>query len=114
MLLFRENQIIAGKYKLERQVARGGMGAVWAARNMQLNIPVAVKFMAPDTIGSAELVARFEREAKAAAQLRSPHVVHIYEHGVVHGTPFMVMEFLEGEDLSKRLRTRGRLSLKET
>src|SRR5262245_2171098 len=114
MLLFHENQIIADKYKLERQIAKGGMGAVWAAWNMQLNIPVAVKFMAPDTIGSAELVARFKIEVLAAAKLRCPQVVQIYEHGVVHGTPFMVMELLEGEDLSKRLRVRGRLSMQET
>src|SRR5262245_23371328 len=114
MLLLHENQIIASKYKLERQIAKGGMGSVWAATNLQLNIPVAVKFMAADGVGCAELVARFEREPRAAWQLRSPHVVHIYEHGVVEDTPFMVMELLEGEDLSKRLRRRGRLSITET
>jgi eukaryotic-like serine/threonine-protein kinase len=105
--------IIAGKYRLERAIAQGGMGSVWAAFDTQLEVAVAVKFMAPALAGSPELVGRFEREAKAAAQLRSPHVVQVFEHGVDGGTPFMVMERLEGEDLGARLKRVGRLSLWE-
>ncbi len=90
------------------------MGSVWAAQNTQLEAPVAVKFMAPDAVGSPELVARFQREAKAAAQIRSPHVVQIFEHGMHLGLPFIVMELLEGEDLGSRLRRAVRLSLAET
>ncbi|MBK8253066.1 MAG: protein kinase [Polyangiaceae bacterium] len=114
MRSFEAGEVVAGKYRLQKPLARGGMGAVWTAWNEQLEVPVAVKFMAAEALGSAELVARFEREAKSAAQLRSPHVVQIYEHGVHSGVPFMVMELLDGEDLSKRLKMRGRLSLDET
>src|SRR6185295_19301074 len=90
--------ILAGKYRLDRRLAQGGMGSVWLAFDTKLEVPVAVKLMAPALAGSAELVARFEREAKAAAQLRSPHVVQVFEHGVDAdaGVPFIVMERLEG------------------
>ncbi len=106
--------VIAKKLRLDREIARGGMGSVWAAHNTQLEAPVAVKFMAPDAVGSPELVARFQREARAAAQIRSPHVVQIFEHGMHLGLPFIVMELLEGEDLGARLRRTERLSLTET
>lgn len=107
-------RVIADKYRLERPLAAGGMGSVWAAWNTHLDVPVAVKFMAPALAGSADLVARFEREARAAAQLRSPHVVQIFEHGLEGETPFIVMELLEGEDLGARIRRRGRLPVGET
>lgn len=106
--------IFAGKLRLDLQVAAGGMGYVWRAWNMQLDIPVAVKFMAAAMVESPEFVARFEREARAATQIRSPHVVTIYEHGVHEGLPYMVMELLEGEDLSQRLKREKRLSLVAT
>lgn len=114
MRQFEAGEIVAGKYRLQHPLAKGGMGSVWTALNEQLGVPVAIKFMATDALGSAELVARFEREARAAAQMRIPQVVQIFEHGVFLGVPFMAMELLEGEDLSKRLRNRGRLSLAET
>jgi serine/threonine-protein kinase len=109
----RTGVTIAGKFRLTGPIAKGGMGAVWAAWNSQLDVPVAIKFMTAEALSSAELVARFEREAKAAAQLRSPQVVQIFETGVVDGVPFMVMELLEGEDLSRRLKSRGRLPIDE-
>ena len=103
--------LIAKKFRLDREIARGGMGSVWAAFNSQLETPIAVKFMSPEGVGSPELVARFQREAKAAAQIRSPNVVQIFEHGMHLGLPFIVMELLEGEDLGARLRRSERLSL---
>ena len=105
---------IADKYRLERALAAGGMGSVWSAWNTQLDVPVAIKFMAPAMVSSVELVARFEREARAAAQIRSSHVVQIYEHGVDDGLPFIVMELLEGEDLGQRMRRVGRMPLADT
>ncbi len=114
MRQFEVGDLVAGKYRLQRPLAKGGMGSVWTALNEQLDVPVAIKFMAVEALGSAELVVRFEREAKAAAQMRIPQVVQIFEHGVFEGVPFMAMELLEGEDLSKRLRLRGRLPLAET
>jgi serine/threonine protein kinase len=106
--------IIAGKFRLERPLAQGGMGSVWVAHNEQLDVPVAMKFMALSLVGSGDLVSRFEREAKAAAQLRHPNVVQIFEHGVHNGLPFIAMELLEGESLGIRLKARRRLSLAET
>jgi serine/threonine-protein kinase len=106
--------VFAGKYRLERQVASGGMGFVWRAWNTQLDIPVAIKVMAASVADSPDFVARFELEAKVAAQVRNPHVVSIYEHGVHEGLPYMVMELLEGEDLSQRLKRERRLTMVAT
>src|SRR5215210_1378841 len=96
--------VFAGKLRLERKFASGGMGSVWRAWNLQLDIPVAVKVMSAAGVDTPGFAARFEREARAAAQIRSPHVVNIYEHGLHGPLPYIVMELLEGEDLNQRLR----------
>ncbi|AKT38808.1 serine/threonine-protein kinase [Chondromyces crocatus] len=105
--------IVGGKYRIERPLSRGGMGAVWAARHVLLGSPVALKLMDQSFASSPAFVARFEREARTAAQLESPHVVRVADYGVEDGTPYLVMELLEGEDLSARLKRVGRLSLIE-
>lgn len=102
--------LIGGKFRLEKHLQCGGMGEVWAACNLQLDAPVALKLMSAHALASADLVARFEREAKAAARLRHANVVTIHEHGVFEDVPFIAMELLEGQDLSARLRQRGRLT----
>lgn len=102
--------VIAGKYRLDRVIGRGGMGSVWAARHAQLDMPVALKFIDP-VADAPEARARFEREARAAGQLRSPHVVQILDHGIDGDRPYIAMELLEGEDLGERLRREGRLSV---
>jgi serine/threonine-protein kinase len=106
--------VIAGRYRLERPLAKGGMGSVWVARHLHLDTVVAVKFMAPEFAASADARLRFEREAKASAQIKSPHVVHVYDFGLEGDTPFLAMELLEGEDLGSRLKVAGRLSLHAT
>jgi hypothetical protein len=85
------------------------MGSVWQATHLGLDIPCAVKFIEGEGSQHPEMQGRFEREAKAAAQLRSPHVVQILDHGVWSGTPYIAMELLDGEDLGKRLARLGRL-----
>ena len=95
--------IIGGKYELEVMLGRGGMGSVWAAEHRDLGSRVAVKFMSQELVGNPQARARFEREARAAAQISSPHIVHVYDHGLHEGTPYIVMEMLEGEDLATRL-----------
>ncbi len=105
--------VIGGKYQLESQLGGGGMGAVWRGMHGGLDVPVAVKFMNADLVTSSKARARFEREAKAAALIRSLHVVQIYDHGIDEGTPFIVMELLEGEDLAARLKREGQLPLAE-
>ncbi len=102
-MLLVENLVVAGRFRLNRLIGRGGMGSVWQATHLGLDIPCAVKFIEGEFAGLAEAQARFEREAKAAAQLRSPHVVQILDHGVWENTPYIAMELLEGEDLGKRL-----------
>ncbi|MCY0986574.1 serine/threonine-protein kinase [Nannocystis sp. ILAH1] len=106
--------IVAGRYRLGRVLAQGGMGSIWVARHLQLDVDVALKFMAPELADSAELRARFEREAKAAAMLKSPHAVQVHDYGIEDGAPYIVMELLEGEDLATRLARERRLSLAAT
>src|SRR5262245_53017539 len=91
------------------------MGSVWEGVHTTLNTRVAVKFIDAQHAGSTEARNRFENEARAAAKLRSKHVVEVYDHGVTEdGRPFIVMEFLQGEPLDKRLDRVGRMPAKET
>lgn len=91
------------------------MGAVWEGTHSSLGTRVAVKFIDAEYASSPEARSRFENEARAAARLRSKHVVEVYDHGVSDdGCPFIVMEFLQGEPLDKRLDRLGRLSARET
>jgi serine/threonine-protein kinase len=90
------------------------MGSVWIAEHLALHSLVAVKLIEPRVASNPETIARFIREARAAAALRSPHVVQILDHGIDDGTPYIVMEMLEGESLAQRLERKGRLSAEET
>jgi eukaryotic-like serine/threonine-protein kinase len=108
--------VLAGKYRLESLIGRGGMGSVWRAEHLGLSAPVAVKLL--DLVGftlTTEALQRFHREARAAANIRSPHVVQILDHGVDQtlGVPFIVMELMEGESLAQRLARSGRISAAE-
>ncbi len=105
--------LLAGKYRLEALIGRGGMGSVWRAEHLGLNAPVAVKLLdMVDVASSAESLNRFHREARAAAAIRSPHVVQILDHGVDEAlaAPFIVMELMEGESLAQRLARAVRIS----
>jgi len=107
-----EGSIIAGKYLVGPTLGEGGMGVVVAARNLQLDQPVALKFLRPEALRNVEVVARFSREARAAAKIQSQHVVRVLDVGTLEsGAPFMVMERLEGEDLSLTLARLGRLPI---
>ncbi|WP_437645313.1 serine/threonine-protein kinase [Sorangium sp. So ce362] len=108
---YAPDSVVGGKYRLERPLSAGGMGSVWVARHVSLGSRVAVKFMAPTYATSSTFLARFEREARIAASLRSPHVVYVQDYGIDDDTPFLVMELLQGEDLGTRLQRVGRLSL---
>ncbi len=108
-----EGAIIGGKLRLERPLAKGGMGAVWVARHQLLDTDVAVKFMDAAIASNESLRQRFEREAKAAALIKSPHVVQVLDYGVEDGTPYIVMELMEGEDLGARLERVGRVEIAE-
>lgn len=108
-------KIVAGKYRLTRLLGKGGMGAVWEGVHESLGTRVAVKFIDTNYASSDEIRQRFVNEAKAAARLRSKHVVQVYDQGVGDdGKPYIVMEFLEGEPLDRRLERLGRLRIEET
>jgi serine/threonine protein kinase len=109
-----EGRTLNGRYRIERLIGRGGMGAVFRAADEQLDRPVALKVIAlqPESSELEErLRARFRREARAAARLRHPNVVVIHDYGTDEATrlDFLVMELLEGEDLATRLRRAGPL-----
>jgi serine/threonine protein kinase len=106
-------RVIASKYCLLYEIGRGGMGSVWVAEHLTLRSKVAVKLIEPTLAMSTNAVRRFEREARAAAMLRSPHVVQVLDFGIDAGSPYLAMELLEGEGLGARLTRRGRLPRKE-
>jgi serine/threonine-protein kinase len=108
------DQLIAGKYRLIQPLARGGMGALWVARHVELDTDVAIKFRADAERYDTAALDRFKREAQAAARLRSPNVVHIHDYGVDEGVPYIAMELLQGEDLGDLLDREQRLSLGRT
>jgi serine/threonine protein kinase len=95
------SQILAEKYRVERVIGAGGMGVVVAARHLELDEQVAIKFLLPEVLADAATVARFFREAKAVARIKSEHVARVFDVGrLPNGAPYMVMEYLEGSDLS--------------
>ncbi len=99
-----------GAYELIEEIGRGGMGVVFRARQPSLDRMVAVKMILAGHLASPELVRRFHAEAKAAARLRHPHIVHIHEVGQQHGQDFFAMEYIEGESLAQRI-DRSRLDV---
>jgi serine/threonine-protein kinase len=106
----RPGDILAGKYRVERVLGRGGMGVVVAAHHIQLDEKVALKFLLPEALGNPEAVSRFVREARAAVKIKSEHVARVSDVGTLEsGAPYMVMEYLEGADLSVWLHDRGAL-----
>jgi serine/threonine protein kinase len=110
----REGEILAGKYRIERVLGQGGMGVVVAARHLELDEWVAIKFLLPSTLAIPEVVARFAQEARAAVKIKSEHVARIIDVGKLEtGAPYMVMEYLEGEDLAAWLEARGRLPVEQ-
>ena len=98
-----EGQVLASRYRLIARIGSGGMGCVWRAEHLSLGTPVAVKLIYPSVAAGPGMVARFLREAQAAAKLRSVNVVQILDHGVDEGTPYIAMECLDGESLADRL-----------
>jgi len=111
---FSAGEVLGGKFRIERVLGQGGMGVVVQAMHLQLDQRVALKFLLPDALVHPETVARFAREARAAAKIRSEHVARVIDVGTLDtGSPYIVMEYLEGEDLSAHLRKRGTLGLAE-
>lgn len=108
----RFKRVIAGRYHLTREIARGGMGILWLTWDARLERYVAVKFMNLTRTPEEEDNRRFALEAKAEAQLggETEHVVKVLDYGIDNGTRYIIMEFLIGEDLGARLEKTRRLS----
>jgi len=108
------SETLLDKYRVESVLGVGGMGAVVAARHLKLDQVVAIKVLLPDKLEEPEFVARFEREARASASIQSDHIVKVTDVGTLDsGTPYLIMERLEGEDLQTLLRLRRSLPIDE-
>jgi eukaryotic-like serine/threonine-protein kinase len=106
--------LIAGKYELVRLIGEGGMGVVFEATHVRLRQRLAIKILRPDVPGFDTVVARFEREARAAARLQSIHTARVIDVDVLpNGLPYIVLEFLEGRDLDAELGATGPMSVED-
>jgi len=107
-------RLIADKYRLDRLLARGGMGAVYAGTHVELDRPVAIKLLLPNLNADTQAFERFRREARAAARVKHQNVADIYDYGVLaDDEAYIVMELVDGETLHERLRREGRLPIAE-
>jgi serine/threonine-protein kinase len=114
MTTVAEGDVLAGKYRVERVIGAGGMGIVVAAIHTALDERVALKLMRPAAMEREGGIQRFVREARAAVKLKSDHVARVHDVGTLDdGTPYIVMEHLEGSDLAAVIASRGRLPLDE-
>jgi eukaryotic-like serine/threonine-protein kinase len=110
--MIQQGELLAGKYRVEQVLGAGGMGYVVAALHEQLGKRVAVKLLAPELCDNEDSVTRFLREARAAVQIHSEHVARVIDVGeLTNGSPYMVMEFLSGHDLSEELDLPGQLEV---
>src|ERR1700753_2962295 len=108
-----EGALLDPKYRVDRLIAVGGMGAVYAGTHIQLRKRVAIKILNPQ-LSSAEMIERFHREALTASQIRHEGIAQVTDIGTSgDGEPFLVMEYLEGKSLASRLRTTGRLPVED-
>lgn len=104
--------VLAGKYRIDRILGAGGMGVVVAATHIHLGQRVAIKFLLPQMLQVPEAAARFAREARNAVRIQNEHVARVSDVGTLEsGAPYMVMEYLQGSDLSQVIRERGSLPI---
>src|SRR4051794_35826808 len=101
---------VAGRYSIDRELGRGGMGIVYLAREVHLDRLVAIKLLPPERAADESLRERFMREARLAAKLSHPNIIPIHSVEERDGFVYFVMSFIDGETLSERVRSRGPLS----
>src|SRR5437667_10164166 len=103
-------QVLDGKYRIVRVIGEGGMGAVYEGENLRIRRRVAIKLLHAGIAANAEMVQRFEREAQVAGTVGNDHILEILDLGTLPGGDrYMVMESLDGEPLTDRIKARGRL-----
>ncbi len=105
---------LGGTYRVERRLGSGGMGAVFRATHLRTSRPYAVKVLLPEVAARRDAMQRFRREAEAVGALGHANVVAVHDFDVADGWAYLVMDLLEGEDLSSRIERSGRLSLSES
>src|SRR5256712_7714631 len=101
---------LAGRYSLERELGRGGMGVVYLAREVRLDRPVAIKLLPPSKTSDPKLRERFLREARTAAKLSHPNIIPIHAVEEIGEFVFFAMAYIQGETLTERVRRRGPLT----
>ena len=106
--------LVDDRYRIQARLARGGMATVYVAHDERLDRPVALKVMHPHLAESADFVARFRREARAAARIVSPGVVSVFDQGVIHGQGFLVMELIDGTNLRALLQAQGAFTVSQS
>src|SRR6266536_3126178 len=102
--------VLAERYRIERLVSRGGMGAVFEATQLGLDRPVAIKLLLPALSRDEKMQERFRREARSAASLRHPNIIQIYDYGISDYGPYIVMELARGKSL-RQLLNKGALEI---
>ena len=107
------NQRQLGRYRIDAPIAKGGMGSVHRATDLELHRAVAIKLIAPHHLDSDQVRKRFMSEARSLARLNNPHVVQIYDIDVEGEQPFLVMEYVEGKDCSQLIKDRGAFSVRK-
>ena len=108
------SRLVADRYRLDRLLGRGGMGAVYAGTHVELERPAAIKLLLPDLVSDAQALERFRREARAAARLNHPNVADTYDYGILPGgEAYIVMELVEGQTLREYINASGALDAGE-
>src|SRR5215831_6399260 len=103
-------QVLDGKYRIVRLLGEGGMGAVYEGENVRINRRVAIKVLHAGFTENREVTQRFEREAQAAGRIGNDHILEVIDLGTLpSGDHFIVMEYLDGEPLSARIKREKRL-----
>src|SRR6185437_16638809 len=104
-IVTRSGLILDGRYRLDERIAAGGVGQVWRATDLLLERPVAVKVLRPEYSDHPETLDRFRKEARHAGAISNAHVaqVHDYGHSGLEGSPYLVMEFVDGPSLADLL-----------
>ena len=104
-------KVLAGKYRVDGFIKRGGMGSVYRGTHLMLDKPVAIKLIKPELVTSEDTVQRFQREARAASHLSHPNIVTIHDLGRAEdGTLYIAMELVAGDSLKEVIKKQGQIT----
>src|SRR5262249_8642611 len=108
--IFHEGDVLGGRYEIQKLLGMGGMGAVYKARDIEVERVVGLKVIRPDLAGNPAILARFKQELVLARQVTHKNIIRIYDLNEAGGVKFITMEFIEGEDLRTILTQHGKLT----